>query len=77
MPSDTIAFNIVFLQRNCYFVSSVSPCQFRKGELRLEAMTEPNFGGSHKKVQNRSASSIKWETFVNSKMCKIIVVSNT
>ena len=46
---DTTAFNITFLQRTFHFVSFLSRL-FRKGELRLEAMTEPNLGGSYKKI---------------------------
>ena len=77
VPPNTIAFNITFQQRTSHFVSSFSPCLLRKGELRFEAMTEPNLGVSHKKIQNRSAYSAKWETFANSSIRKIIVFLRT
>ena len=51
----TIAFNITFLHRISHFVSSLSTCQLRKGELRFEALTETISGGSHKTVQNRNS----------------------
>ena len=41
VPPDTIAFNIPFLQRISDFVSSLSPCLLRKGELKFEVLTEP------------------------------------
>ena len=47
MLLDTIAFNITFLQPTFHFVSSLSLCLFRKGELRFKATTEPNLGGSY------------------------------
>ena len=55
VPPGTKAFNITFLQRSFHFVSSLSPCLLRKGEVRLEALTEPILGDSHKKMQNRNA----------------------
>ena len=42
MPPDALVFNIAFLQCTFHFVSSLSPCLLRKGELRFEAMTKPN-----------------------------------
>ena len=47
MLSETIAFIITFLQRTFHFVSLLSHCLFRKGELRFNATTEPNLGGSY------------------------------
>ena len=42
---------------NHFLTAHFSFCLFllRKVEPRFEALTEPNLGGSHKKVQNRSA----------------------